>query len=307
MDSITASFEDTKFAQYGLPAGSFESLSLEVCQPRIDFRHQETQKKAKEIPLVVFSPALGTSRLFYTILAQQLSSTGYTVLTVDHSYDADIIIFPDNSTILGTNIETDADILLAVDTRVKDISFILNHLSNPHNAKTLIPSLTHPLPLQKLGIFGHSLGAAASASAMLSDSRILGGINLDGTFFGLIISRGLSKPFMLFGHANKSTSTDPSWAAIWPRLAGWKRELMLEGSQHYAFSDLPDIVDVLGIRGRLPSEVVDGLLGTIRGGRALEVVSGYVQAFFDMVLKGKRSGLLDGPSKKFPEVTFGSP
>ncbi len=82
---------------------------------------------------------------------------------------------------------------------------------------------------------------------------------------------------------------------------------MLEGSQHYAFSDLPDIVDVLGIRGRLPSEVVDGLLGTIRGGRALEVVSGYVQAFFDMVLKGKRSGLLDGPSKKFPEVTFGSP
>lgn len=82
---------------------------------------------------------------------------------------------------------------------------------------------------------------------------------------------------------------------------------MLADSAHYTFSDLPDIVDVLGIRGQLPSAVVDGMLGSIGGGRALEVVSAYVGAFFDRVLKGKRSSLLDEPSEEFPEVTFGSP
>jgi hypothetical protein len=94
LDPTTASFEDTKFAQYGLPAGTFELLSLPVCQPRTTFHHQQNSRKPESFPLVLFSPALGTSRLFYTILAQQIASTGYTVLTIDHPYDADIVVSP---------------------------------------------------------------------------------------------------------------------------------------------------------------------------------------------------------------------
>ena len=141
---------------------------------------------------------------------------------------------------------------------------------------------------------------------MLFDPRLQGGINLDGTFFGSVVSSGLRSPFLIFGHEGKNTSTDPSWEAIWPKLTGWKRELMLNGAQHYAFSDLINIIDVLGLTESLPAEVTQ-LLGSIKGPRALAVVAEYVGQFFDMVLKGKHTTLFDGPNGEFPEVTFGNP
>lgn len=299
MVPTTAAFEDIQLAQYGLPDGSFESLNLQVC-------HRQNLQKSRNYPIILFSPALGTTRLFYSAIAQQISSSGYRVVTIDHPYDADIVAFPDNTTILAANISTDAQILLALDTRVKDISFVLDQLRTPSISDRLVPGTRHNLGVSKVGIFGHSLGGATAAEAMLYDSRLAGGLNLDGTFFGSVVSRGLNRPFLLFGHEGKNTTSDSSWGEIWPKLTGWKRELMLEDSAHYTFSDLPDVVDVLGIREELPSEVGQ-LLGTVDGKRALEIVTIYVTSFFDFVLKGKRSGLLDRPSAKFPEVTFGSP
>jgi pimeloyl-ACP methyl ester carboxylesterase len=299
MVPTTAAFEDTQFAQYGLPNGSFESLNLQVC-------HRQNLQKFRNYPVILFSPALRTTRLFYSAIAQQISSSGYTVVTIDHPYDADIVTFPDNTTILAANISTDAQILLAIDTRVKDISFVLDQLCTPSISDRLILDVICSLGVSKVGIFGHSLGGAAAAEAMLYDSRLIGGLNLDGTFFGSVVSRGLNRPFLLFGHEGKNTTTDSSWGEIWPKLTGWKREMMLADSAHYTFSDLPDLVDVIGIRDELPSEVGQ-LLGTIDGKRALDIVTIYVTSFFDFVLKGKRRELLDGPSAKFPEVTFESP
>jgi len=93
---------------------------------------------------------------------------------------------------------------------------------------------------------------------------------------------------------------------MWPNLKGWKRELILAGSQHNTFTDLPDIVDVLGIGGSLPPEATD-MLGTIDGARAFKVITSYVEAFFDFVMKGENSVLLDKPNESFPEVSFESP
>ena len=45
-------------------------------------------------------------------------------------------------------------------------------------------------------------------------------------------------------------------------------------------------------------------LGTLKGTRALEIVTTYVGAFLDFVIHGKSSALLDGPVERFPEVTF---
>jgi hypothetical protein len=140
---------------------------------------------------------------------------------------------------------------------------------------------------------------------MLYDQRLLGGINLDGTMFGDVLTRGLDRPFMLFAHEGKNRTTDATWGEIWPRLRGWKRELMVKGSAHGTFTDLPDVVKVLGIGAGLPSEV-EQLLGSLDGSRALEIVSVYVKAFFDRLLKGEKSGLLDGPSGKYPEISFAS-
>ncbi len=81
---------------------------------------------------------------------------------------------------------------------------------------------------------------------------------------------------------------------------------MLAGSAHNTFTDLPDMVDVLGIGVMLPPEATE-MLGTINGTRAFKIITTYVEAFFDFVLKGKSSVLLDMPNSQFPEVSFGDP
>ena len=323
IEPITAAFEDNEYAQYGIPAGTFERPQLQVCKPEPSGRPSTSHREpCGTYPLVIFSPGLGISRLFYSAMAQEyaspnaslnstitlktntprISSHGYIVLTIDHPYDADIVVFPDNTTIFAANISTDDQILASLNTRTKDVSFILNQFSRPSTARNLLAN-TNEIDVSKVGIYGHSLGGATAAQAMLKEKRLVGGVNLDGTFFGDVVKQGLDNPFLIFAHEGKNRTTDPSWGAIWPNLRGWKRELMLEGSAHGTFTDLPDVVDVLGIGGSLPSEVGE-LLGSIDGERAHLVVAAYVSSFFDFVLKGKKSGLLDRPSDEFPEVEF---
>jgi Platelet-activating factor acetylhydrolase, isoform II len=281
LDPITAAFEDAALASFGVQPGTFESLELQVCQHRANPRYLSTTQKH---PLILFSTELAGTRLFYNVIAQQLASTGFTVVTIDHPYDASIVTFPDNSTIFASNISTEAQILLDLDTRVKDVSFVLDKLSEPSTAARIIPGLACGLDVSKTGIIGHSLGGATAATALLRDS-------------------GLDKPFLMFAHEGK---IDPTWEAIWPNLRSWKRELMLAGSQHHTFTDLPDVVDVLGVGDSLPPEATD-LLGTINGARAFKVITTYIEAFFNLVMKGERSAFLDKPSKSFPEVSFESP
>ncbi|KUJ23651.1 uncharacterized protein LY89DRAFT_680363 [Mollisia scopiformis] len=228
MEPTTAAFEDARLEAYGLPSGVFESLNLQTCQ--------QDPINHKQFPLLLFSPAAGTTRLFYSAIAQQIASTGYLVVTIDHPYDADIVVFPDNTTVFGLNF-TDAQIPLVVDTRAKDISFVLDIFS-----KTTLHHSFHGRV--KAGVFGHSLGGAASAQAMFTDPRFQGGLNLDGTFFGDVVEKGLDRPFLIFAHDGKNLTNDPSWDATWPKLTGWKREMMLADSAHYTFSDLPDVVDL---------------------------------------------------------------
>ncbi|KAG0647600.1 putative 1-alkyl-2-acetylglycerophosphocholine esterase [Hyphodiscus hymeniophilus] len=311
MDATTAAWTDSQLAPYGIPAGAFELLYLQTCphgshppDQSSQSRHKEmraSERHKKQYPLLLFSPGLGDPRLYYSALAQQVASQGFTVMTIDHPYDAGIVVYPDNSTISGADIETDEQILFDLSVRVKDISFVLDQLSHPSLTCSLIPGLE--LDTKKVGIFGHSLGGAAAAQAMLEDDRLVGGINLDGTFFGSVVESGLSSPFLIFAHEGKNISTDASWSAVWPKLTGFKRVLELTGSAHGTFLDFPAVVDVLGLKGQLPSEVEE-LLGSINGLRALKILGTYIGAFFDQVVKGKKTDLLDGPSGKFPEIVF---
>ena len=159
-------------------------------------------------------------------------------------------------------------------------------------------------------MFGHSLGGAATAAAMLNDNRIAGGIAMDGSLYGPVVQKGLDRPFMLMAHTshsrtNNSAADDPtnSWFHFWYNLRGWKLDVMLANSQHYTFSDFPIVLETLRI---VPNATTaNKLLGTdLNGSRALKIVATYVTAFMDMVLKCKHSPLLQGPVDAFPEVTF---
>ncbi|GFF48957.1 probable 1-alkyl-2-acetylglycerophosphocholine esterase [Aspergillus lentulus] len=302
MDPITATFEDEQYAQAGIPAGAFGSLNLQTCKPCT--KSTSSRVKGPKYPLVLFSPGLGNTRLLYSAMAQQLSSTGYIVVTIDHPYDAGIVTFPKNTTILAANITTDTQIVDDLNIRVRDVSFVLDQLHRPSIIAKLILGRTCGLDTSKVGIYGHSLGGATAAEAMLSDSRLKGGINLDGTFFGSVINRGLDKPFMIMAHEGKNLTTDVTWGALWPKLRGIRRRFMLNGSKHGTFTDLAQAADIIGLREEFPTQTA-ALLGSMEGVRALQVIATYTSRFFDFVLKGKKVDLLDMSSMDFPEVTVG--
>jgi len=282
MPLITSSFEDSKYAAYGLPNGTFSNLTLELCSPRGSLSPQYSEK----FPLVLFSGALGTSRYLYSAIAATVSTIGYTVVTVDHPYDTDIVEFPSGDIVLGLNL-SDAQIPLAVETRVQDLRFVLDQLQSLHSCRA--------------GAFAHSLGGAAVIGILDIDPRIVGGINLDGSVFDPADQTDTNKPVVLFGHDGKNQSTDSTWAELWPHLKGWKKELELLGSAHYTFSDFPLIADKLGGVSMLP-EVVKSLIGDLEGQRVMDILGSYVGSFLDMVLKGGSGSLFNGNSTKYPEV-----
>lgn len=299
MPPATGVFMDKKFSAYGLPEGTFQGITIENCKnsPNTTSR----RRSPDPLPLVLFSGALGTSRHLYNSMLQSVASRGFLVVSIDHPYDADIVEFTNGTAIHGVNIESDADVELALETRVSDIRFVYQQLQNCFVAEKIFAGRNYGDKMGKAAVFGHSLGGAAAAAAVSNISSLLGGVNLDGTLFGPVVETGFARPFMLIGHENKTRETDPSWDAIWPRLTSWKREYEVKKTAHYSFSDLPLVASVLGIQGQLPAQVED-IIGTMDGERIMKLSVGYVTAFLDMVLKSKGEKELRRLDKEFSEA-----
>ena len=315
----TARYEDGELSSQGLstPNGTFEKLALQLAGKnfRVYPGHGEPA-----FPVVLFSPAEGTTRLFYSAIAQTIASFGYIVVTIDTPYDVDIVEYTDGSVALlnqtiaeAANTPTLASVAtidLAVEVRRQDASFVLDQLTNKTVIAQLIPGTRHGLNVNKVAMFGHSVGGAVAAAAMLNDNRIVGGLNMDGALWGPVVQKGLDRPFMFMAHTghlrtNDSSMADPlnSWFDIWPQLRSFKLDIVLANSLHYTFSDYPLVFQALGI---VPNNATAEALHVtdLDGRRALKIVTTYVVAFLDFVLHGKNSTLLEKPVPEFPEVTF---
>lgn len=315
MPPETARVEDLEYSSLGFatPNGTFKKLALNLAdnQATSNLNHDSPF----DSPLVLFMPALGTTRLLYSQIASTIASQGYTVVTIDSAYDVDIVEFSDGSvTMFNATLEEFTNLTaiaqgayLAIQTRVDDVSFVLDSLSNATLAHSLVPNLPQSgLNTTHTAMFGHSLGGATAFSILEMDDRVLGGLNMDGALLGPGLQNGTNKPFMLVGHANHTRdqqADDPflTWEHVWPLLTGWKRDIFVAETEHYDFSDAPVVLEALGIT---PGDQTALPLGSMEGNRALQIVTTYVGAFLDYVIYGKCSALLEGPVESFPEVTF---
>src|SRR3954447_9288570 len=90
LPTITAAFYSELYSAYGLPNGSLQSLYFQACP-------EPPREHHIQFPVVIFSPALGTTRLFYNAFAQSVASAGYIVVSIDHPYDTEFLEFPDGS------------------------------------------------------------------------------------------------------------------------------------------------------------------------------------------------------------------
>lgn len=130
-------------------------------------------------PVLLFSPALGENRFLYTSLLRQISSNGYVVIAYETTYDTNVFVMANGTVVQGNstldNVSTE-QATLSAEARADDASFILNHAHD--NITSLIPGCNDIcINTTNVGIFGHSVGGAASAAAMFTDSRFIGGLS----------------------------------------------------------------------------------------------------------------------------------
>lgn len=152
--------------------------------------------------------------------------------------------------------------------------------------------------------FGHSLGGDAAVEVMLHDSRVQGGLNFDGNFNGKLNSSdcAISRPILLI--RTKAVSNGMNWNDVWEKFVGWKVELAISNTTHDSFSDLPLLVDVLGLRSLL-HRMGNLIVGDLEGLKGLDITSSYVTAFANFIFTGDERGSLKSKvGKSFSEVEF---
>ncbi|GGQ68425.1 alpha/beta hydrolase family protein [Kitasatospora griseola] len=248
-------------------------------------------------PLIVLSPGFTMPRSELTSLAEDLTSRGYVVALVDHTYENAGTTFPDGhtTTCAACDIPPSEQQRVALnESRAKDVSFVLDRLTDrPHPAWRYARLIDR----DRIGMAGHSLGGAAAVPTMLADPRVRAGANLDGTMNVPVPAGGLGgRPFLMIGHPLAPGQEDPTWTETWAHLDGWKRWLTVAGSNHGTFTDNPVFFEALGMP-QPPGT-------TVAATRGVQLTRQYVTAFFDLQLKGIPRPILDGPTPQNPEITF---
>jgi len=304
---MTPAESELQLTSRGLTGLRPDALSTTRTNAAIDATPEKSQHS---LPLVVLSPGFTNSRSALTALAEDLASHSYVVAGIDHTYESYATAFPDGRIVTclarqARQRDNRKEKIMA--GRAADVSFLLSELTGAHPAWP-DAGLIDPA---RIGMAGHSVGGAAAIAAMLADSRVRAGIDMDGATAAPIPDHGLSRPFLFLGKQSNYTPGSGSavttlrdwkllsgavltWERDWELLTGWKRWLVVAGAVHASFTDLALLADQSGI------DTGAGLPGA----RSLDITRAYVRAFFEQHLRSRPQALLDQPSPGYPEVTF---
>lgn len=239
-------------------------------------------------PILIFSHGAGGEMSMYTTQLEELASHGYIVVAINHSYGAAATVFPDGRTVTA-NFSTGLD--GAAPIWAEDQMFVIDQLEllNQNDPED---RFTGRLDLDRLGVFGHSLGGATATITCLVDERCKAGASEDGPVYGDVIEQGLNQPFLYF-LSDSMIFADPE---AYQNAKGPLYLVDPEGFEHLNYGDWPYWMAA-------PQIHASGWLGSAESGRSVEVTRAYLVAFFDKHLRGMDGTLLDDSSTVYPEVT----
>ncbi|MFD8781673.1 alpha/beta hydrolase family protein [Kitasatospora sp. NPDC059599] len=279
-------------------------------------------------PVVLYSAGFGDPRTWGTALVEDLASRGYVVVTVDHTYDASEVAFPDGD--LATSVlpalfaqpglDTGAFLRKILQARVDDTRFVLDRLAGLRQDAQLPAGLAASLDLDRIGMVGHSGGGSTALQTMHDDPRLKAGVNLDGQLhfpgpdgtdahpsLPTVAEDGLTRPFLLMGTQESDSGSyhrQPGWDALWQHSTGWHADVTLTGSRHGSYTDAQSLLPQLARQGAISPQKLAEDVGDVRPDRAEQATRSYVASFFDRWLRGQDDHLLDAPSTRFPEMVY---
>ena len=228
-------------------------------------------------PILIFSHGITGSRHLHQVMYEYLASRGYIVIAPDHSYDANITIFPNlNYADYRSDITGHPDSVhirsMQMNTRAKDISFIIDQIQKLYSGK-IKSSLSGKLNLDRIAVGGHSYGGATATLASDIDSRIKACFVLDSWISPIpdqTIKNGIHIPFLFMGRPTWEGSdypgNYPTLDSLMANSSNPKYRLIIKESQHLDFSDIPlfsPIIHYVMDVGTLPAKTSTTLLNNL--------------------------------------------
>lgn len=306
---MPATVAEVESAYYGsLPEPFNITLDLEqfkqsICSIDVTWGNENMVSDPKaapnvtSFPLIFFGPGHSGPRFWYHLMMQHFASYGYIVILMDHPGDANIVEFPDGSSILYSN-KTSLDDQHAEQNllvRTADASFVLDQLSSNCTLRGLVlPPHVRVESFKRVGIWGHSFGGDTAVSAVLEDRRFLGAVNIDGSLYGRVQEDGIDQSVLLI--QDDDGETWPRWKSTWPLIRGYRQLLKIKGALHYGMMDARVLAELAGVEAPI--------LGSIDGMTLMKTLNDYARDFFEFVLHGKDLDLLEGASEQYPDVEF---
>jgi predicted dienelactone hydrolase len=279
-------------------------------------------------PVLIFLSGITGYRQSNTFQEEELVSHGYIVVGLDQPYAAATGVFPDGRQILGWTrdqmqplIQQSLNPVAPAPTLgeqaltngiipyfAQDVSFTLDQLTALNKAD---PNglLTGRLDLQRVGIYGISLGAIVASEACHRNERLKACLMMDAAMPADVVQAGLRQPSMWmtrpasdmqlegWSKADMMQALNTMQAVFNTEPRGNGYYVSIPGMFHVNFTDGPYFTP-------LGSLLNPPLGGPINAQRGFDIINAYSLAFFDRYVEGHLAALLDGPSKQYPEVLF---
>jgi dienelactone hydrolase len=192
-------------------------------------------------PVILLSPGWGNSSAFHDAQASDLASRGYVVIGIDHPGDT-LAVDVGGGHVLTMNPAGEQILDESFVERVADLHYVIDHLDAVRGAGRLDP--------ERIGAYGHSLGARDVAAEMLVDPRIKAGANLDGAAQEPVLSLGLDQPYAIASGVHPQDpghAIDQVVAELRSHLRGPHPFRLFPTTEHAGFTDNVWLVPQLGL------------------------------------------------------------
>jgi predicted dienelactone hydrolase len=274
-------------------------------------------------PVLVYTPSWSGIRTECTFQVEELASHGYVVVGIDHPYSSRIVAFPDGRIArrkfvgkedYSSEVAVDAFVKTAdqqVRIRALDARFVLDTLErlNEDDPERL---LTGSLDLTRVGIFGFSLGGGTAAETCGLDRRFKAGLDMGGMIAGESAGQGTFAPFFFMFEGMYEAFPYTAGADISGVTPRKRREIEFTRKQ---FEQMKASLSKFGgywmaIDGIKHLEFCDAPFfsplrrGSVSPKASARIISRYVLAFFDKLLRNIEQPLLDSPTSGIPGVRF---